>query len=143
MALYGFTPLAEHILVEAARLCHLANGSKLKFTIFDESPEEKSIVLANEHNVLLDICDLEFKRLDHVGPRAVESLSTELLPGARATMMSGFLASAGAGRVIGALIGGPVWLAGGIVATGLVSASVTGLGLASLAWGLRRWQRPQ
>jgi len=71
------------------------------------------------------------------------SLSTELLPGARATMMSGFLASAGAGRVIGALIGGPVWLAGGIVATGLVSASVTGLGLASLAWGLRRWQRPQ
>ncbi|MFH2218426.1 MAG: MFS transporter [Pseudomonadota bacterium] len=69
------------------------------------------------------------------------SLSTELLPGSRATMMSGFLAAAGAGRVIGALMGGPVWLAGGILATGLVSAAVTGLGLASLAWGLRHWRR--
>jgi DHA1 family inner membrane transport protein len=69
------------------------------------------------------------------------SLSTELLPGSRATMMSGFLAAAGAGRVIGALMGGPVWLAGGVLATGLVSAAVTGLGLASLGWGLRKWRR--
>ena len=35
------------------------------------------------------------------------SLCTELLPGSRATMMSGFLAAAGTGRVVGALTGGP------------------------------------
>ena len=42
------------------------------------------------------------------------SLCTELLPGFRATMMAGFLAAAGVGRVLGALMGGAVWQAGGI-----------------------------
>ena len=69
------------------------------------------------------------------------SLCTELLPGLRATMMSGFLAAAGVGRVMGALMGGPVWLAGGILMTGAVSAVMSGLGLLCLVWGLRGWQR--
>jgi len=69
------------------------------------------------------------------------SLCTELLPGLRATMMSGFLAAAGVGRVVGALMGGPVWLAGGILMTGAVSAVMSGLGLLCLIWGLWGWQR--
>jgi predicted MFS family arabinose efflux permease len=67
------------------------------------------------------------------------SLCTELLPGMRATMMSGFLGAAGAGRVIGALIGGPIWLKGGIFVTALVSAAISILGLLCLVWGLRDW----
>ena len=70
------------------------------------------------------------------------SLFTELLPASRATMMAGYLAAAGAGRVVGALIGGPVWLAGGIYATALLSAAFSGLALASLIWGLWTWRRP-
>jgi predicted MFS family arabinose efflux permease len=69
------------------------------------------------------------------------SLSTELMPKSRATMMSGFFAAAGIGRVIGALIGGYVWQAGEILATGFVSAAFNCLGLASLAWGLRHWRK--
>ncbi len=69
------------------------------------------------------------------------SLFTELLPAYRATMMSGFFAAAGMGRIAGALMGGHVWLAGGITATCLASAAVSSLGLASLAWGLRGWRR--
>jgi len=69
------------------------------------------------------------------------SLFTELLPAYRATMMSGFFAAAGMGRIAGALMGGHVWLAGGITATCLASAAVSGLGLASLAWGLYNWKR--
>lgn len=69
------------------------------------------------------------------------SLCTELMPEYRATMMSGFFAAAGMGRIAGALMGGHVWLAGGILATGLVSAAASGLGLVSLAWGLRGWRR--
>jgi len=69
------------------------------------------------------------------------SLFTELLPEYRATMMSGFFAAAGMGRIAGALMGGYVWLSGGILATGLVSAAVSGMGLASIAWGLRGWRR--
>ncbi len=68
------------------------------------------------------------------------SLSTELVPTQRATMMSILLAAAGLGRVVGALIGGPVWLAGGITATAITSALISGLGLAFLFWGLRGWR---
>ena len=68
------------------------------------------------------------------------SLCTELLPGLRATMMSSFLAAAGIGRVIGVLIGGSVWLAGGIFVTTFVSAAISCLGLACLVWGLRGWK---
>lgn len=69
------------------------------------------------------------------------SLCTELLPESRATMMSGFFAAAGLGRVVGALIGVPLWLFGGIVATGFASAAISGLAFVSLTWGLRGWDR--
>jgi predicted MFS family arabinose efflux permease len=55
-------------------------------------------------------------------------------------MMSGFFAAAGIGRVAGALIGGPVWLAGGMQATAAASAGINLLALAALLWGLRGWQ---
>lgn len=69
------------------------------------------------------------------------SLFTELVPTSRATMMASFLASAGVGRVVGALVGGPIWIAGGIYTTALISAAISGLALASLAWGLHGWQK--
>jgi predicted MFS family arabinose efflux permease len=68
------------------------------------------------------------------------SLSTELMPAQRATMMSVILAAAGLGRVVGALSGGAVWMAGGITATAITSALISGLGLAFLLWGLRGWR---
>lgn len=68
------------------------------------------------------------------------SLFTEILPAARATMMAASLAASGLGRVIGALVGGQVWLAGGLTATGLVSAAVSVLALVILFWGLRDWR---
>jgi predicted MFS family arabinose efflux permease len=67
------------------------------------------------------------------------ALCTELLPEMRATMMAFFLAAAGLGRILGALIGGPIWLAGGIFATGLSSVVLTVLALTLLRWGLRGW----
>ncbi|OGP62722.1 MAG: hypothetical protein A2V65_05135 [Deltaproteobacteria bacterium RBG_13_49_15] len=68
------------------------------------------------------------------------SLFTELLPDARATMMSGFFASASLGRVLGALIGVPVWEAWGIIGTALVSASILSIGLFVLIWGMIGWK---
>jgi predicted MFS family arabinose efflux permease len=69
----------------------------------------------------------------------VLSLTTELLPGARATMISAYYAAAGLGRVAGALLGGAVWLSGGITAIALVSAAVTVVALGCLVLGLRGW----
>jgi DHA1 family inner membrane transport protein len=68
------------------------------------------------------------------------SLFTEILPAARATMMSSSVAAISIGRMMGALVGGPVWLAGGMLATGIVSAAVSGLALVLLVWGLRGWR---
>ncbi len=70
------------------------------------------------------------------------SLFTELVPESRATMMASYMALAGIGRVVGALVGGPIWLAGGIQATTLVSAAISGLALVSLICGLRGWKKP-
>jgi predicted MFS family arabinose efflux permease len=69
------------------------------------------------------------------------ALCTELRPEMRATMIAGFTAAAGLGRVVGALSGGPVWLSGGIAATGMISAGLTFFALISLRWGLRGWDK--
>jgi len=71
------------------------------------------------------------------------SLCTEILPGQRATMMATFFAAAGAGRVMGALMGGHLWLLGGIWLTGMVSAGITLLALISLVIGLKTWHPVQ
>lgn len=69
------------------------------------------------------------------------SLATEILPEYRATMMASLYASASIGRVVGALIGGPIWLAGGIAATAMVSTAINCLGLILLWWGFRGWRQ--
>ena len=69
------------------------------------------------------------------------SLSTELLPEARATMMAGFYATAGVGRMIGVLLGGWLWQKGGIIAVAWTASGFTVLGLLSLVWGLHGWRR--
>jgi predicted MFS family arabinose efflux permease len=71
----------------------------------------------------------------------VLSVTTELLPEARATMIAAFYAAAGTGRVAGALIGGPVWLAAGIWGTGIASSVLTALALAALLWALKGWKQ--
>jgi predicted MFS family arabinose efflux permease len=68
------------------------------------------------------------------------SLCTEILPAARATMMASFLATAGLGRVLGALLGGFVWQTGGIWATCWLSGGLTVLGMGCLVVGLNGWQ---
>jgi predicted MFS family arabinose efflux permease len=68
------------------------------------------------------------------------SVMTEVLPGARATMLSAAVAVSGIGRVAGALIAGPLWSWGGLMATGLTSAALSGLALAFFLWGAHHWQ---
>lgn len=68
------------------------------------------------------------------------SLATEVLPKARATMVSSTVAATGLGRVIGALVGGPLWLWGGLLTTGFISAALSVLALGLFVWGLRNWR---
>ena len=71
------------------------------------------------------------------------SLSTELVPAVRATMVSGFLAAGGIGRVAGVLIGGRIWMAGDIMSIGLFSTLMSAVALIFLVWGLRGWRAPE
>ncbi len=68
------------------------------------------------------------------------SLCTELLPQSRATMMSGFLAASGMGRVAGALLGGPLWVAFGIPGVAAASAVSGVLSAVFFVWGMREWK---
>ncbi len=67
------------------------------------------------------------------------SLATEVMPNARATMMAAYMASMSLGRVIGALVGGRVWEAGGLNAVCWLSTVMAVLAMGSLWWGLRHW----
>jgi predicted MFS family arabinose efflux permease len=73
---------------------------------------------------------------------AAMSLCTEVRPSARATMMSMFQASSGMGHVVGVLIGGLVWFAGGIAGVGLVCAALCLVALVAVHKGLAHWRAP-
>ena len=68
------------------------------------------------------------------------SLCTELMPESRATMMAGFYAAAGLGRMGGVLVGGYLWRFAGINGVAWISAALTLLGLFSVLWGLQGWK---
>lgn len=68
------------------------------------------------------------------------SLFTEILPDARATMMSGYRAAAGIGRMSGALLGIPIWMAAGMTGIGVTAMVLSALGVIALLWGMRHWQ---
>ena len=66
-------------------------------------------------------------------------LCTEVIPQARATMMAGYYATAGIGRMVGVLIAGFLWSWGGIAGVAVASAGFTFLGLLAVLWGLHGW----
>lgn len=68
------------------------------------------------------------------------SICTELQPRARATMMAGYYASGGLGRMIGVVVGGLLWQGGGIKLVCLVACLVSLAGLGVAWWSLRKWQ---
>lgn len=68
------------------------------------------------------------------------SLATEVLPDTRATMVSSSVAASGLGRVVGALIGGSLWMGGELLTIGLVSAALSAAALVCFRWGVHDWQ---
>ena len=68
------------------------------------------------------------------------SMGTELLPGARATMMSVCYAAGGLGRVAGAFLGGFVWNRLGMEAVSAISAGFSIIALIVIVWATKGWQ---
>jgi MFS transporter, DHA1 family, inner membrane transport protein len=67
------------------------------------------------------------------------TLCTEVIPQTRATMMAGYYAISGIGRMIGVLVAGFVWSWVGIQGVVCFSGGLTLVGLVALLWGLRGW----
>ncbi|PIE35899.1 MFS transporter [candidate division KSB3 bacterium] len=65
------------------------------------------------------------------------SLFTEIAPQARSTMMSGYFAMAGIGRICGTLLGGALWDTRRIALIAIASAGMSVLALFTLLWGLQ------
>ncbi len=67
------------------------------------------------------------------------SMCTELVPGARATMMSLFFGAAGLGRVIGAVCGGMIWHNWGINTVCYISFLLNLAAYVCLVRGIKNW----
>lgn len=79
IALYFFGRLAEHILLEASRVCHFANQSRVKFTIFDEHAIQREHELKIEYPHLAELIDFSFVSLPIRQPSSIESIPEEIL----------------------------------------------------------------
>ena len=63
ISLYEFGRLAEHVLLEALRICHFANGSEIRFTIFDSGENKDQAKLMQESSNLASICKIDYVEL--------------------------------------------------------------------------------
>ena len=71
------------------------------------------------------------------------SLFNDVVPRARATLLSAYFAALGLGRMVGVLVGGALWSAGGLGAVMTVCAAVSAAAVGCLLWtGRRRGPRP-
>ncbi len=69
------------------------------------------------------------------------TITTELIPGARATMLATYFAAGGLGRVCGAVTGGITWVNGRMALTAPFSSVIILLAFVSLYLGLKNWDK--
>ncbi len=79
IALYNFGRQAEHILLEAIRICHFSNESRVKFCIFDDDAVAKGERFLASYPHLEAQCDMDFVNLPVLEIKALESIESEIL----------------------------------------------------------------
>ncbi|XOV89639.1 MAG: NAD-binding protein [Pseudomonadota bacterium] len=79
IAIYNFGSLAEQILTETVRICHLLAGHKVRFSIFDPKAEEKVAMLLSLHPALETLCEIQRVSLSALLPLQLEHVDPELL----------------------------------------------------------------
>jgi len=80
LAIYGFKRLAEKLVIEAALMCQYANGSRIRFSIFDADANEKMLRFNEEYPDLVQICDYSFIKQTTIGPHVFSGDVAALLP---------------------------------------------------------------
>ncbi len=79
IALYHFGRQAEHILLEAIRICHFSNESRVKFCVFDDDATARGKKFLANYPHLETQCDIEFVDLPILEIKALESIQPDIL----------------------------------------------------------------
>jgi hypothetical protein len=79
LALYHFGRQAEHILLEAIRICHFANESRVKISIFDTQAKKKGSVFLATYPHLESLCEIEFIETPVLEAGALELIEANFL----------------------------------------------------------------
>ncbi|MDH5738382.1 MAG: hypothetical protein OEZ23_08720, partial [Gammaproteobacteria bacterium] len=79
IALFYFGRMAEHFMIEAGRICHFANGTRIRFTIFDAEAERKEKDLRQEFPNVASLVDYSFQALPVHQPGALKKIPVEIL----------------------------------------------------------------
>jgi len=79
IAVFGFDTLGKHILIEAVRMCHFMNGSKLRFSIFDNNVAQKTQELMSLHPNIETLCQIDQIEMPYLLPLQLDAISSELL----------------------------------------------------------------
>jgi hypothetical protein len=79
IAIYNFGRLAEHILIETVRMCSFLNGSRIKFSIFDQDPEQKAHAMLSLHPGLTQLCEINYVEMPYLHPLQLDQVPDTLL----------------------------------------------------------------
>lgn len=79
IALYNFERQAEHILLEAIRVCHFANERKVRFSVFDKTANEKGKRFLSTNPHPASLCEIEFIEMPVLESETINSIPLVLL----------------------------------------------------------------
>ncbi len=79
IALYNFGQQAEHILLEAIRVCHYANESQIRFSVFDRDANAKGVAFLATYPYLESLCSIKFYEIPVLQAKMLDEIYVELL----------------------------------------------------------------
>ncbi|MEM1187906.1 MAG: NAD-binding protein [Pseudomonadota bacterium] len=80
LCIYGFSQLAVKLIIEAAQVCHYANGGRLRLTVFDTDADNRALRMRSAYPNLIKICDLCAIELPAFGPHVFNGEFSRELP---------------------------------------------------------------
>ena len=73
LVILGFGEMGEAVLLQAARICHLANARRMRVTVVDKDPTRQG-AFRDRYPEIDQICDLAFLTFDLHRPNLVEAI---------------------------------------------------------------------
>lgn len=79
LAIFGWGGMAEHLVLEAARICHFKKGSKLKVNIYSQNPSEDQWDFVNKYTQHANLANISFAHIDWKEFDIIRHIDKEIL----------------------------------------------------------------